>query len=112
MGLLDKFSDLAERFAPSKISKSLGGIGSGHGMVPLEDDVSGLFCFLSIVSVQTDPAALFSLHIFSFKVGLVHHISNVMSSDRLAILFLSVPCAVLFQGSLCALNSLKVLLTS
>jgi len=110
MGLLDKFSDLAERFAPSKISKSLGGIGSGHGMVPLEDDVSGLFYFLSIVSVQTDLAALLFLHNFLFQSRSV--IVNVMASDRLAILFLSVPYAVLFQGSLCALYSLKVLLTS
>lgn len=41
MSLLDKISDLAGKFAPSKSSNLMGGgIGSGHGMVPLDDDVS------------------------------------------------------------------------
>ncbi len=73
---------------------------------------SAFFPQNSIVNVQITLAALFPLHNFSFKVALFHRISNVMASDRLAILFLSVPWAVLFPGSLCALYNLKLLLTS
>jgi hypothetical protein len=41
MPFLDKISDLAGKFAPLKSSKFMaGGIGSGHGMVPIDDDVS------------------------------------------------------------------------
>jgi hypothetical protein len=41
MPFLDKISDLAGRFAPSNSSKFMtGGIGGGHGMVPIDDDVS------------------------------------------------------------------------
>lgn len=41
MPFLDKISDLAGKFVPSKSSKFMaGGIGSGHGMVPIDDDVS------------------------------------------------------------------------
>ena len=41
MPFLDKISDLAGKFAPSKSSKFMaGGIGNGHGMVPIDDDVS------------------------------------------------------------------------
>ena len=41
MPFLDQISDLAGKFAPSKSSKFMaGGIGSGHGMVPIDDDVS------------------------------------------------------------------------
>lgn len=47
MSLIDRISDLAHRFAPSKSGKSSsglagGGIGSGHGMVTPNDDVSAL----------------------------------------------------------------------
>jgi hypothetical protein len=38
MTLFDQFSDLAGKFAPSKSSGLRGGgIGSGHGMVPIDD---------------------------------------------------------------------------
>lgn len=41
MPFLDRIQDLAGKFAPSKSSKFMaGGIGSGHGMVPIDDDVS------------------------------------------------------------------------
>ena len=41
MPFLDKISDLAGKLAPPKSSKFMaGGIGSGHGMVPIDDDVS------------------------------------------------------------------------
>jgi len=40
MPFLDQISDLAGKFAPSKSSKFMaGGIGSGHGMVPIDDDM-------------------------------------------------------------------------
>jgi hypothetical protein len=40
MPFLDKISDLAGKLAPSKSSKFMaGGIGSGHGMVPIDDDM-------------------------------------------------------------------------
>jgi len=39
MPLLDIISNVASKFAPSKHSKP-SGIGSGHGMVPADDDVS------------------------------------------------------------------------
>jgi len=48
MPLLDKITDLAGKFAPSKSSKLMaGGIGSGHGMVPIDDDVSDCLCIRS-----------------------------------------------------------------
>jgi hypothetical protein len=41
MSLLDQISDLARKFAPPKSSKLMaGGIGGGHGIVPIDDDVS------------------------------------------------------------------------
>ena len=40
MPFLDKISDLAGKFAPSKSSKFMAG--GGHGMVPVNDDVSVL----------------------------------------------------------------------
>ena len=47
MTLFDQFSDLAGKFAPSKSSGLRGGgIGSGHGMVPI-DDVSD--CIISVI---------------------------------------------------------------
>jgi len=40
MPLLDRISDLAGKFAPSKSSKlTSGGIGGGHGIVPIDDDM-------------------------------------------------------------------------
>jgi len=38
---MDFIANLAARLAPSKLSKpSTSGIGIGHGMVPVDDDVS------------------------------------------------------------------------
>lgn len=52
MPFLDQISELAGKFAPSKSPKFMtGGIGSGHGMVPIDDDVSD--CVISDSSPHT-----------------------------------------------------------
>lgn len=58
MPFLDKISDLAGKFAPSKSSKFMaGGIGSGHGMVPIDDDVSDCVISELIPSFASETAA-------------------------------------------------------
>lgn len=51
MSLLDHITDVIKKIVPEKSSKPSasmsGGIGSGHGMVPCDDEVSGpSICFV------------------------------------------------------------------
>ncbi|KAF8149821.1 hypothetical protein B0H34DRAFT_731304 [Crassisporium funariophilum] len=97
MGLLDKITGLAGKLAPSSSSKpstSLsGGIGSGHGMVPIDDDMivskptivahsSQIFfnflamaCFASVASFQAKwgvgPSGLSGFSIFISIAGML-----------------------------------------
>ena len=59
MALLDQISDLVTRLVPPKAPKPTtsmsGGIGSGHGMVPFDDDVSAISTFFSEPVLQSLP---------------------------------------------------------
>jgi hypothetical protein len=94
MPLLDLISDFASKLAPSKHAKPTGGgIGSGHGMVPIDDDMivskptivlhaSQIFfnflamaCFASVASFQAHwgvgPSGLSGFAIFISIAGML-----------------------------------------